>query len=965
MMKMMKKYISFLAAVAMLASCAETPEGLNPAVPGEGDITIQLTHENDPDADLRAQVQSDLSIAWEEGDNVSFYKGVGSSSSQNRLGAQTIVVAENGSGSITLSAANKTTLTNGVGQFDEGHQLYYCQFPATTSWISADGVLTFSVWDEQTYEAGDTFSNKFNHMVAASESLDVLKFKNTCGYLRLYLTSEEGKAIKSITIKSNNDEEKIAGQINVILPTNDEPEMDPAATIDAENGKTSIKLVCGDGVTLSSEPTPFWFVVPPTTLYDGFTVKVVDVDGVTYTKKSTNTLEISRNTVQNTATLDLSQMKVQEGVGPVEGPALIPVGTYVSIFGKRVNSSAAGAASADGYYYSSDYNNGGAYFEKHIWQPNPSIGNVFRMDTHGNQANNPNMSDGNATGSWLEFTLDPATLKIAKIEGQYFKTAGDAPYATFTQSTLNFTDMGGYDPATGNLTINLVAALAEGKFREYSEVIHPVTEEAATPYLATGVDWDVVTGVHEKFNASGGLTGTVNYGLETDTKGTKVLTQPYKSDPTFFRMDKYGSYFTASNYILYFRINPTTKKVVEVYGWATTNGIELVPNPQNGEHGSYDPATETLNFNCGRRTHTARNLVSATTGSEKVVETLKIAPKPEVEAVIPQGTYKMVRFSRYDWDNNTATATLKATQSHQKYVTAGAPYSSHETTVFLPDETKTNEICLSTFANQGTDCSEGNADGNMLKITLDPTTLKVTAVEGSENRSGTVYGYYEGSAMAEEFGHYNPANGQLVLNIVRRKAADNSTMEYRMALSNEPATTQDPYIPTGNWTSPQATLFRVNYDGPNGTYGATIAITADNVKAITQVDPSDGSTFYIEKFGSFGATAINGQQHMKFTLADEVVNGKRKVIDIQGYRNAVQTSVIFPATYSTYVDGDFEGSVVSITGSTIPESYYDVNAKELHLHWMCITYNKQGDTAAKTGAGTMVVMHEVVKAPAN
>ena len=72
------------------------------------------------------------------------------------------------------------------------------------------------------------------------------------------------------------------------------PVSDPVIYMNAdEPSATSVTLDCGEGVALSpSEPTDFIISLVPTVFESGFTVTVVDTDGVSYQMTATAENEI-------------------------------------------------------------------------------------------------------------------------------------------------------------------------------------------------------------------------------------------------------------------------------------------------------------------------------------------------------------------------------------------------------------------------------------------------------------------------------------------------------------------------------------------------------------------------------------------------------------------------------------------------------------------------------------------------
>ncbi len=116
-------------------------------------------------------------------------------------------------------------------------------------------------------------------------------FKNVGGYLSLRLYGDN-VSVSRITIKGNNGE-KIAGKASITMPLGGVPSivMDETAT-------DEISIVCDTPVTIGSsitDYTDFWFVIPPVTFEQGFTITVTNDLGGTFTKSTSKSFTVSRN----------------------------------------------------------------------------------------------------------------------------------------------------------------------------------------------------------------------------------------------------------------------------------------------------------------------------------------------------------------------------------------------------------------------------------------------------------------------------------------------------------------------------------------------------------------------------------------------------------------------------------------------------------------------------------------------
>ncbi len=164
--------------------------------------------------------------------------------------------------------------------------------------ISSDGSLTFTLPQTQVYTKS-SFGINSNPMVAVTENKNdtYLSFKNICGYLRLYLYGD-GIIAKSIRLEGNSNE-FVSGKAKVTISYGQNPIISLA-----DGASHSITLDCHDGVQIgesATEATELWFVIPPVTFENGFTIIIEDINGNKYTKSTENKIEIMRNVVSNMA----------------------------------------------------------------------------------------------------------------------------------------------------------------------------------------------------------------------------------------------------------------------------------------------------------------------------------------------------------------------------------------------------------------------------------------------------------------------------------------------------------------------------------------------------------------------------------------------------------------------------------------------------------------------------------------
>ena len=166
--------------------------------------------------------------------------------------------------------------------------------------ISNDGEITVYLPAEQSYRQ-DSFGLGANTMIAVTQG-DELMFKNLCGYFAIKLYGDN-VSVSSITLKGNNNE-SLAGKATVVAQT----DAAPTIQFDAANAMKEQTLTCATPVTLGTTAetaTTFWFVIPPTTFENGFTLTIVDESNCVFEKVSNGPLEIKRNVLKRSAALQV------------------------------------------------------------------------------------------------------------------------------------------------------------------------------------------------------------------------------------------------------------------------------------------------------------------------------------------------------------------------------------------------------------------------------------------------------------------------------------------------------------------------------------------------------------------------------------------------------------------------------------------------------------------------------------
>ena len=286
----LSKYLCTWALLSVLVSCTKEDNEMLTAVDATEDITF---YAEIADSHSRTYVEDDKYLRWHAGDELSIFRG-------SAYNYQYRFNGEDGSnsGSFSKVVAN-------ADDFYTGNMLAanYAVYPYNrTTTIDEDGAITLSLPATQNY-LENSFGKGANTMIAVTQNLDdhFLSFKNICGFLKLKLYGDN-ITVKSVLVTGNNGE-KIAGKATVTVPYAEKPTI----TMEA-SATTSVSVDCGDGILLSnsaSEPTIFWIALPPTNFSKGITIKITDIEGKSFVKSTSNTVQITANTPQPMAALNV------------------------------------------------------------------------------------------------------------------------------------------------------------------------------------------------------------------------------------------------------------------------------------------------------------------------------------------------------------------------------------------------------------------------------------------------------------------------------------------------------------------------------------------------------------------------------------------------------------------------------------------------------------------------------------
>ena len=283
----------YLGIVAVLvASCSVQEKNF---IDPDGDqVVIEATFEQPAEEGTRVYVNEDLFLRWNADDRISLFQ-------QCTFNRELKCIGETGDSEAKFDFVGPD---QGGSVIPDIVSVY--PYQASTS-ISLDEVLTLTLPAEQSY-APSSFGLGANTAVSVTSD-GFLLFKNVCGYLKISLYGE-GVSVSSITLTGNKGE-KIAGTASVTMPLGGLPSVELAS-----DATTSITLTCAEPVALgatAAESVDFWFVVPPVTFSEGFTVSVTHAGGV-FEKSTEKSVAITRNHLSSMAPVEIGAAAPQSNV---------------------------------------------------------------------------------------------------------------------------------------------------------------------------------------------------------------------------------------------------------------------------------------------------------------------------------------------------------------------------------------------------------------------------------------------------------------------------------------------------------------------------------------------------------------------------------------------------------------------------------------------------------------------------
>ena len=229
--------------------------------------------------DTKVYADENMLVLWNEDDRISIFN----MSTYNR---QFKFLGENGD---NYGSFEEIPASGFISGLDINQIVAVYPYSTNNKMNNAGTSVIMNLPEEQTYKE-NSFGLGSNTMVAVSDN-NYLSFKNVGGYISLRLYGDV-ISVSSIILRGNNNE-KISGKASIAVSSS----AAPATTMDHTATET-ITLVCDPPVrigTTAEEYTDFWFVVPPTTFSNGFTITVNEALGGTFEKTTTNSFTVTRN----------------------------------------------------------------------------------------------------------------------------------------------------------------------------------------------------------------------------------------------------------------------------------------------------------------------------------------------------------------------------------------------------------------------------------------------------------------------------------------------------------------------------------------------------------------------------------------------------------------------------------------------------------------------------------------------
>ena len=198
----------------------------------------------------KTELQSDNSIVWTKGDEISLFVDGGTN------GGYKFVSANEANASSTTFISSDNIEMN-------GSSTYWAVYPYNESTSCNGASITTILPSEQVARAG-SFDEELFISVAKSNS-NSMSFKNVCGGIKFSVANE---GIKEVVFKSNNGS-MISGVLNIAFGDNGVPEVKSIS-----DGKDEIKVIAPENGTFAVGEN-YYVVIPPVSFPQGISLKYI------------------------------------------------------------------------------------------------------------------------------------------------------------------------------------------------------------------------------------------------------------------------------------------------------------------------------------------------------------------------------------------------------------------------------------------------------------------------------------------------------------------------------------------------------------------------------------------------------------------------------------------------------------------------------------------------------------------
>ena len=289
----MKRLLTFVFAVIAMAAC--TQNGFEESTVDREAVLGTLTVSFEGNDETRIQLDSwSGKTVWNANDEVSvFYRSMSNT--------KWVFTGNDGDRTGNLSYASGNIGDNTMGKIIIAYP-YNANYRLNPSQLSLD--IYHSATQHYKYRS---YGEGGNVMVACSDFTN-FQLRSVCGWLRLEVVGN-GERVENILFRGNNGEQ-IAGLAYVNAETAEAVLASESSFDDSNDSEVGgnilfgdsvlkeIMLDCGEGVTLSSEPTQFYIALLPQHFEAGITIEINCYDGSVMELSSSSPMTIERNHIQ-------------------------------------------------------------------------------------------------------------------------------------------------------------------------------------------------------------------------------------------------------------------------------------------------------------------------------------------------------------------------------------------------------------------------------------------------------------------------------------------------------------------------------------------------------------------------------------------------------------------------------------------------------------------------------------------